>query len=285
MEAMNRLMKKFNDAVKVYASAPAEAKNDDFGYFMNPAWAKNLLDEYGFVPVKAKDLASEALKGLTQLAKEKKDSSAGEEYIEKNFSKDMIEDTFLPKDESLRKAIKAEITEGDGFTRDSSGKVTGHLQTDIRLMGKDINPRVAGLLEELVRNVKKWLEATKKSYNETKKSIDSMMKQAKQLTNINHRSVRAYCGSCKKINSILTKMIGTITRCYRKIYSDGVRVVKKVIAGAKKWQKEKKSTNESFEYEFNSYDPMDEAFNFYLEEDEEAKSSEDDNVEDFDMED
>ena len=282
LEAMNRLMKKYNDAIAVYKNAGAQAKNDEFGYAINPSYAKGLLEAMEEMPQSAEESAKEAFDVLKKLPKENKDSTAGEEALEKlGWTKDKIKEEYADqiKDGSLRKIVAAAVEgvdlEGNTVTNQAQMKITG--QSILSPVGK--------ALEETVRNIKKWLEATKKSFNNSKKAIDKMMKQARDIVNINHRTVRTYCKACNAVTHWITKYIGAITRVYKKLYSDGVRVVKKVIAGAKKWQNEKKSTNESYEYNFNSYSSIDEGFDFYLEEDEESKSSEDDSVEDFDMED
>ena len=94
-------------------------------------------------------------------------------------------------DEGVKKSLKAEAEDQVPM---------------IRITGATIG-KYAAKLETLVRNVKSWMDSTKKSYNNSKKAIDEMMKQAKQLTNINHRSVRAYCSACRKLSHFLTKYV------------------------------------------------------------------------------
>jgi hypothetical protein len=266
LEAMNKLMKKFNAAVAVYKSASGDAKNDDFGYFADPGLAKLALDFMAETPGEAEAAAREALDGLIKLSKEKRDSTAGQEYIEKNFNvKDNIDK--IRGDKTVKKFVKSyleDVVNGGDENKDL-----------IRIMGSNIGSK-AGDLEFLVRNVRSWMDGVKKTYQKSKKAIDTMMKQARQLTNINHRSVRAYCSACRKLSGFLTKICSACNRFYNRMYRDGVKCVKKVIAGAKKWQSGAK--NESV-----SYYNLDEGFDFYLEEDE-GEEAEGDDV-DFDMSD
>lgn len=265
LEAMNKLMAKFNAAVKVYKSAGSKAANDDFGYFADPVTAKDYLDIAEVIPSTAENLTRSVLDKLVSMSKETKDSTAGEDFVNE-YLKDTVEKMMeeIKGDQSLKKAIKSESDEEI---------------EQVRILGSNIGQK-ASALEELVRNVKAWMNSTKKCYNSSKKAIDGMMNQAKKLTNINHRTVRAFCSACRKTTSALTRIVGAINRVYKKYYSDGLRCVKKVIAGAKKWQ----SSNESVDFSITA-DTIEESFNFYLEgEDEDTKKSDDTEEVDVDFE-
>ncbi len=208
-------------------------------------------------------------------------ASAADDIVKSELSEDAILDVVTGglKTSTKLKSLK--------LTKLSSDAMISSLATE-KITNKNIST-YAPKIKTLVKNINEWINNIKKAYNETKKTIDTLMNDAKKLTNVNKSAVKSYCSACRTILSYLSQAVSGTNGAFKKAYNDSLRMVNAVISDGKKAGANFKDVKESVENS-ESYDPFEEEFKFFNEEDEaEVESPSSDDVEetevDFELED
>ena len=261
MKALNKLIAKFDKAVKHFKINKSDA---DFGTIKDPGEAEKVFTALNNDIVHGSKLASDILIELRHV-KEEDGANAAQQIIDDKFS-----------DRNIQQKILGQQSDNSG--RDIMSVLIANVK-EIKVNGNNIGT-YADSIKKLLTDVNGWISNIKAAYNNTKKDVDKFMKMAKDLTNINHKAVRAYCNGAKRILSFLNKMVGFTNAAFKKMYQQALSTAKKVISAANKGGANLK---ESTDFD---YDPFDENFDFVLEKDDEevvADDVEDSEDIDFDI--